>query len=71
MLKTVTLTQDMRPWRRGDDIHVDAALADALVKKGEAANPRPFQSPNAPLERVTAAPKRPVLGLGRKVKSHG
>lgn len=69
MLTTVTLTQDLRPWRRGDDIHVSAELADALVKKGEAANPRPFHVSDAPVQaRAAEAPRRPILNLGRKAR---
>ncbi|ANM12052.1 hypothetical protein [Rhizobium sp. N324] len=41
-MKTVTLTQDMRPWRDGDDIHVDDKLARSLVENGEAKDLRPF-----------------------------
>lgn len=70
MLTTVTLTADLRPWRKGDDIHISPALAAHLVQNGEAQNPRPFVSPNAPVApvRVQGAPQRSVLHLHRKRK---
>lgn len=70
MLTTVTLTRDLRPWRKGDHIHISPALADALVKKGDASNPRPFVAPNAPAVPVRSqqVPERPVLRLGRKAR---
>lgn len=70
MLTTVTLTSDVRPWRKGDDIHIPPALAAALVKSGEATNPRPFVAPNAPVApvRSQAPPTRPILSLGRKAR---
>jgi hypothetical protein len=69
-LTTVTLTQDMRPWRKGDDIHIDPKLAEHLVKRGEAKDPRPFVAPNAPVApvRPQKAPERPILHLGRKAR---
>ena len=69
-LTTVTLRTDMRPWRKGDHIHITPALAEALVKKGEAENPRPFVEPNAPQVpvRTQKAPERPILSLGRKAR---
>jgi len=66
MLTTVTLNEDLRPWRKGDDIHVSDALARELVKKGEARNPRPF-GPAVP-ERAAEVPKRPILNLGRNAR---
>ncbi|MGV2188765.1 hypothetical protein ACQZ4Q_08115 [Agrobacterium vitis] len=42
-MKTVTLTADLRPWRAGDDIHVEDDLAKRLVSSGEAKDMRPFQ----------------------------
>lgn len=70
MLTTVTLTADMRPWRKGDDIHISPQLAEALVKKGEAKDPRPFQSQIAPAVpvRSQAPPARAVLHVSRKAK---
>lgn len=68
MLTTVTLVADMRPWRKGDDIHVSSVLAGQLVKNGEAVNPRPFQSPNGPAARAQEAPQRPTLHLGRRAR---
>lgn len=41
-LWTVTLTTDVRPWRAGDDIHVEKGLAEMLVERKEAVNLRPF-----------------------------
>jgi hypothetical protein len=41
-MKLVELTRDMRPWRAGDSALVSDALADAMVKAGEAHNARPF-----------------------------
>jgi hypothetical protein len=69
-LTTVTLTRDLRPWRKGDDIHITPALADSLVKKGDATNPRAFVPPNASAVpvRTQTAPARPVLSLGRKAR---
>ncbi len=42
-MMTVTLKNDMRPWRAGDDIHVSDALADALIAAGDAGDLRPFR----------------------------
>ena len=69
-LITVTLRTDMRPWRKGDDIHVSPELAATLVEKGEAENARPFAKPNAPKvpARPQKAPERPILSLGRKAR---
>ncbi len=75
-LTTVTLTRDMRPWRKGDDIHVATILAEHLVKTGEAQNPRPFVEPNSSSTlgtpavpvRPKTAPVRPILHLGRKAR---
>ena len=41
-MKTVTLKHDLRPWRAGDDLHLEDALAEALVAAGDAENLRPF-----------------------------
>lgn len=41
-MMTVTLNQDLRPWRAGDAIHIDDDLARKLVADGEARDMRPF-----------------------------
>lgn len=42
-MKTVTLTQDLRPWRAGDDVHLEDEVAARLVASGEAENLRAFR----------------------------
>lgn len=42
-MKTVTLTQDLRPWRAGDEIHIEDDVAARLIENGEAKNPKPFR----------------------------
>ena len=44
MLYTVTLTQDVRPWRAGDKVHVEKGLADLLIERGEATDKETFQT---------------------------
>ena len=41
-MKLVELTRDLRPWRAGDSALVPDAVADAMVKTGEAQSARPF-----------------------------
>ncbi|HBF30854.1 hypothetical protein [Rhizobium sp.] len=41
-MKTVTLTKDLRPWRAGDDIHVEDDVAKSLIASKEAKSMRPF-----------------------------
>ncbi len=53
-MMTVTLNQDVRPWRAGDDVHLPDEAADALVASGEAGNKRPFA------RRATTSPSRPL-----------
>lgn len=40
---TVTLTQDVRPWRAGDDVHLPETVAKTLIDTGEAKDMRPFK----------------------------
>ncbi|MDO1582425.1 hypothetical protein [Rhizobium oryzicola] len=49
-MKTVTLTQDLRPWRAGDDVHLEDVVAQQLVDNGEAENLRPFAPLGVPIE---------------------
>lgn len=41
-MKTVDLTTDISPWRKGDSVPLPDDVADRLVKSGEAENIRPF-----------------------------
>lgn len=43
---TVTMTRDLRPWRKGDSATVADALAAQMIEKGEAKDPRPFPPPD-------------------------
>lgn len=58
-MKTVTLTRDMRPYGRGEDLHLPDDMADKLVSAGEAENPRPFPPTDlAPAAEVPARRRR-------------
>jgi len=70
MATIVRMTKDLSPWRKGQDAVIASdAFAVALVKSGDAEDPRPFPPPDvAPIvhERTASAPQRPLLKLGRK-----
>jgi hypothetical protein len=60
-MKLVTLTKDLRPWRKNDRVPVPDALADKLVAEGDAVNPEPFTAAHArPGAEVNSKP-RPSL----------
>jgi len=41
-MQMVTLTRDMRPWRKGDTPVLLEELVAKLLKSGEAVDPRPY-----------------------------
>jgi hypothetical protein len=72
-MKQVTLTEDMRPWRKGDRVPLPNTVADELVEKGLAINPEHFVSnddtaPVSPVRRVVASVKR-IVHVGQRAKT--
>jgi hypothetical protein len=69
-MKVVTLTTDMRPWRKGDRPVLPDLLADKLVKSGEATDPTAFPPQDDPHFPAVAKPEtRPAKRyFTRKVK---
>ncbi len=51
-MKLVELTRDLRPWCAGDSALVPDAVADAMVKAGEAQSARPFP-PQPEADKIT------------------
>lgn len=51
-MKTVTLTQDVRPWRKGDKATVPDDVADRLVENGEAEKPEKFPPADVTVKEV-------------------
>lgn len=65
-MRTVTLKTDMRPWRAGDDIHVEDDLASQLVADGEAENMRPFPPGSGDHETAAMHPGKGKRGYKTK-----
>lgn len=61
-MKLVTMTRDMRPWQRGNDVLLPDAAAAQLVAEGASENPRDFPS------RVVEPRKAPAPAKTFKTK---
>lgn len=61
MMYSVTLTNDVRPWRAGDTVHVPEGAADALINSGDGKDKRPFRPDGQVYEDRTM-----TAGDGRK-----
>ena len=42
-MKLVTMTTDLKPFHRGQHVPLPDEVADGLLARGEAINPRPFR----------------------------
>jgi hypothetical protein len=42
-MKLVTMTTDLKPYHRGQHVPFPDEVADGLIERGEAINPRPFR----------------------------
>lgn len=51
-MKTVTLTQDLRPWRKGDKATVEDDVADRMIEAGEAKDPVKFPPADVTVKEV-------------------
>ena len=63
-MRIVTMSRDLRPFRQGQDAVVSEALADMLVKAGDASNPRPYPPPDV-APAVPVGEPRETLRLPR------
>jgi hypothetical protein len=55
-MRLVTMTRDMRPWQRGQDVALPNEAAAQLLNEGAANNPRNLDG--TPIERTTPAPAK-------------
>ncbi|HZP88650.1 MAG TPA: hypothetical protein VFB54_17710 [Burkholderiales bacterium] len=66
-MKIVTLTRDMRPWRKGQDAVLSDELAKKLLKDGDAQNERPFPPPDvAPATAQPAFEPKRYMTRGKR-----
>lgn len=56
-MKMVTMTEDVRPYHRGQDVPMPDEMADKLVASGSAKDPRPWPEGQAPAEAPRPAPQ--------------